>query len=90
MKSLQCIVSGKVQGVYYRSWTFDQAESLGLRGWVRNLDDGKAEVLIQGDEAAAEEMKKRLRQGPPLSRVENVQAKWIDYDKTYDRFEIRS
>ncbi len=89
MKSLHCIVSGKVQGVYYRTWAFDQAQSLGLTGWARNLDDGKIEILAQGDETSAEEFKKRLRQGSPLSRVENVESDWIDYEKTYASFEIR-
>ena len=89
MKSLHCVVTGQLQDMYFRSWAFDQAQSLGLTGWARNLDDGKIEILAQGDEASAEEFKKRLRQGSQLSRVEDVQAEWIDYDKTYSGFEIR-
>ena len=89
MNSLHCVVTGQVQGVCFRSWVFDQAQSLGLTGWVRNLDDGKVEILAQGDEASAEEFKKRLRRGSQLSRVEDVKGTWIDYEKTYSGFEIR-
>jgi acylphosphatase len=90
VRSLQCVVSGKVQGVYFRSWIFDQAQSLGLKGWVRNLADGKIEVLAQGDDAALEELRKRLHVGSQLSRVEHVESNWIDYDKQYEEFQIRS
>lgn len=90
IRSLQCLVSGKVQGVYFRAWTHDQAASLGLKGWVRNLMDGTVEVLIQGDEAAAEELKKRLLTGPTMARVDGLEAKWIDYDTEHDAFHIRS
>lgn len=90
VRSLQCVVSGKVQGVYFRSWIFDQAQSLGLKGWVRNLADGKIEVLAQGDDAALEELRKRLHVGSQLSRVEHVESNFIDYDKQHEEFQIRS
>jgi len=89
MKSMHCLVRGKVQGVYFRTWTQDQAKSLKVTGWVRNLKDGKVEVLAQGDEDSLRELKKRLLQGSPLSRVESVECEFIDYDKTYDKFELR-
>ncbi|KUJ96096.1 MAG: acylphosphatase [Desulfonauticus sp.] len=90
MKTMQCLVSGKVQGVWFRAWTHDQATSLNIKGWVRNLADGKVEVLAQGEEKDLEELKKRLLVGSPLSRVEHVECKYLeDYDKTYDKFEIR-
>jgi len=88
-RSLQCIVSGKVQGVYFRSWVHDQAAALGVKGWVRNLADGKVEVLAQGDDAALEELRKRLHVGSQVSRVEKVDASWIDYDKQHAEFKIR-
>jgi acylphosphatase len=88
-KSLQCIVSGKVQGVYFRAWTHDQAKALGLNGWVRNLRDKQVEVLLQGPEDKLEEMKKRLIRGSELSRVEHLDAKYIDYDKEHTSFQIR-
>ncbi|MDQ7032851.1 MAG: acylphosphatase [Desulfonauticus sp.] len=89
MKTIECIVSGKVQGVCFRAWTADQAKNLDVKGWVRNLEDGKVEVLAQGEEDALKEFKKRLLIGPPMSRVIDVQCKEIEYDKVYPEFEIR-
>lgn len=89
MRSMQCIVSGNVQGVFFRAWVQDQASNLKLSGWVRNLDDGRVEALMQGNEDAINEMRSRLMQGSPLSRVEDVSCKWIEYDKEYGEFSIR-
>ncbi len=88
-KSLHCIVTGKVQGVFFRSFVQEQADSLGLSGWVRNLKDGKLEILAQGSEENLKALKERLLQGPPLAQVQNIEANWTDYDKTYHGFEIR-
>ncbi len=88
-KSLHCLISGKVQGVNFRSWIKDLADSFGLKGWVRNLHDGRVEVLAQGDEEALETFKGKLAQGSNRSRVEHVQTNWTDYDKEYTRFELR-
>lgn len=88
-KSMQCIVTGKVQGVMFRAWTHDHAKNLGLKGWVRNIDEGKVEVLLQGDEDSMKELKKRLLAGSPLSHVDDLKCTMIDYDKAYDDFEIR-
>nr|WP_167942227.1 acylphosphatase [Desulfobaculum xiamenense] len=90
VRSLQCVVTGKVQGVMFRSWVHDQARNLGVNGWIRNLADGTVEVLAQGDEESINTLKRRLLAGPPLSRVDNVQCKWIDYDKEHQGFQIRS
>ena len=87
--SLHATIAGKVQGVYFRAWVYDQAASLGLRGWVRNLADGKVEVLAQGDGESLAALKERLPQGSPLSRVDTVTASMIDHDKAYDAFAIR-
>jgi acylphosphatase len=89
VKSLHCLISGKVQGVNFRSWTKNQAENLRIKGWVRNLDDGKVEVIAQGKEEDLETLKGRLAHGSSLSRVENCQCQWLDYDKEYSSFELR-
>ncbi len=89
-RSLQCLLTGTVQGVFLRSWIHDQAVSLGLKGWVRNIADGKIEVLAQGGDDVCESFRDRLYQGSPLSRIQKVDSKWIDYDKEYEAFEIRS
>lgn len=90
IRSLQSIVTGTVQGVAFRAWVQGQAQSLGVTGWARNLADGAVEILAQGDEAAVQELRDRLLTGSPLSRVQDVRSKWIDYDKRHDRFEIRT
>ncbi len=89
MKSLHCLISGRVQGVSFRAWTKSQADLLGIKGWVRNLDDGRVEVIAQGDDAILEKFRGLLAQGSPLSRVEDIECNWIEYEKTYDKFELR-
>lgn len=89
IRSLQCLITGKVQDVMFRSWVHGQAESLGVKGWVRNLDDGKVEILAQGDEASVKEFQTRLLSGSPLARVDGLECKWLDYDKQHDEFQIR-
>ncbi len=65
-------VSGKVQGVFFRASTARQAEQLGLRGYARNLPDGRVEVLATGEEAALATLADWLRQGPPRARVDEL------------------
>lgn len=89
VKSLHCVISGKVQGVNFRADTQSYASSFGITGWVRNISDGKVEVLAQGDTEKFDELKKFLLRGSPLSRIEKVECEQIDYDKAYSTFEIR-
>lgn len=70
--AVKVCIEGRVQGVWFRSWTADQAMDLGLRGWVRNRIDGSVEALFAGDAAAVAEMVKRCRTGPPLAHVARV------------------
>jgi len=65
-------VSGHVQGVLYRAGTQQTAQQLGLTGWVRNLADGRVELVACGEPAALVEFEAWLRQGPRHARVENV------------------
>jgi acylphosphatase len=65
-------VSGRVQGVFFRQATADHAERLALDGWVRNLSDGRVEVLLEGEEAAVRELAAWLEQGPPKAKVTAV------------------
>ncbi len=67
------LVSGRVQGVGYRYFTAREARGLGLEGWVRNLPDGRVEVVARGEIGALEALLGRLWQGPPLSRVAGVE-----------------
>ncbi len=65
-------VTGRVQGVFFRAWTQGQAESLGLRGWVRNEDDGSVAALIIGEAGKVADLVRALHDGPPSARVERV------------------
>ncbi len=71
-QSVRCLVAGRVQGVYYRSATAERAQALALRGWVKNLADGRVEVVASGDAAAVAALTRWLWQGPPAARVDAV------------------
>ena len=67
MNAARFIVSGQVQGVWFRASARDQAQALGLRGYAKNLPDGRVEVLAVGDAAAIDTLAAWLRQGPQLA-----------------------
>ncbi len=68
------LISGRVQGVFFRDSTQRQARSLGLGGWVRNRRDGRVEVLLCGDEEGVEEMEKWLQNGPEHAKVSTIEC----------------
>lgn len=70
--AVRCLVSGRVQGVYYRSATVAEAQRLKLDGWVKNLADGRVEVVAAGASASVAALTGWLWQGPPAARVESV------------------
>jgi acylphosphatase len=71
-KTVRALISGKVQGVWYRGWTVDRARALGLSGWVRNRRDGTVEAVFAGPAGAVDAMLVQCREGPPLARVAEV------------------
>ena len=73
MSAARFIVSGKVQGVWFRASARDQALALGLRGSARNLPSGSVDVLAVGDDDAIDALAAWLRQGPPLARVDELE-----------------
>ena len=73
MPCARFIVSGRVQGVFFRASTRSEAVRLGLNGYARNVADGSVEVLACGDAAALDELQRWLRKGPPAARVESVE-----------------
>lgn len=76
-KSCHCLVSGRVQGVGFRYFTAREARALGVDGWVRNLRDGRVELVAHGEVGAVEALLGRLWHGPPLARVEHMHvAEW--------------
>lgn len=68
----RALVEGRVQGVWFRGSTQQQARRLGIGGWVRNLPDGRVEVLMSGDDVSVSELEQWLHQGPPLAKVTGV------------------
>ena len=68
------VISGRVQGVFYRQSACDEATRLGLKGWVRNLDSGEVEAVVEGSDAAVESFVGWCHRGPPHARVEAVQV----------------
>ena len=74
MSGVRCLVSGRVQGVFFRASTRDQALQLGLSGHARNLPDGRVEVLACGDEKALAGLRGWLRRGPPYARVDGLEC----------------
>lgn len=70
-------VSGRVQGVYFRQSTQRQAEALGLDGWVRNLADGRVEVLFEGEQAAVDALGEWLWRGPERAEVSAVEVEEV-------------
>jgi acylphosphatase len=73
MSAARFVVSGKVQGVFFRASAREQALQLDLRGYAKNLPDGRVEVLAAGSDAALDALAAWLRQGPPAARVEDLE-----------------
>ncbi|XP_027173419.1 uncharacterized protein LOC113773084 [Coffea eugenioides] len=68
-KTERVAIKGRVQGVFYRDWTVQNATELGLKGWVRNRRDGSVEALFSGPPEKVQEMEQRCRRGPPAAAV---------------------
>jgi len=82
-------VTGRVQGVGFRAFVRHHARELGLAGWVKNEPDGSVVVEASGDTDGLDELERRLRQGPPASRVERLEVRSPDCPPAGRRFEIR-
>jgi acylphosphatase len=76
LERLHAIVHGDVQGVGFRYFVQRRARQLGLRGWVRNNDDGSVELVAEGERGELEELKRAAEQGPRMARVDRVDARW--------------
>ncbi|CAL5419881.1 unnamed protein product [Camellia sinensis] len=73
-KTVRVVVKGRVQGVFYRNWTVENATELGLKGWVRNRRDGSVEALFSGSPDKVQEMENRCRRGPPAAMVTGLEV----------------
>ena len=88
-KALHILVEGKVQGVYYRASTAKKAQSLGLVGWVRNLDDGRVEIHAQGEAEVLSELVQWCQRGPVLAKVSALHHELAVLDQKMTVFEVR-
>jgi acylphosphatase len=79
-------ISGMVQGVFFRSETIDEAKKLGVKGWVRNLPDGRVEAVFEGEEKSVKELIEFCRRGPPGARVTGVNIIWENYTGEFRSF----
>ena len=82
------IVAGRVQGVFFRHNTNNEANRLGLTGWVRNLSSGDVEVVAEGERSVVEELISWCHTGPPMSRVDNVSIEWETYTGEFSGFNV--
>jgi acylphosphatase len=82
------VIEGRVQGVFFRASTRDEARARGLAGWVRNLPDGRVEARFEGDKRVVENMLAWCRQGPPYAYVSRVEVEWQAYVGDLTDFKI--
>lgn len=76
---LHIVAHGRVQGVFFRAFTREQALAAGLSGWAKNRSDGSVDILLAGDEAAVLEVREKLREGPPAARVTALECEEVDW-----------
>ena len=88
-KQFRAIVRGRVQGVYYRATTVDEAQALGLKGYARNMPDGSVEVVARGEEIVLKRFIEYLHRGPTVAHVTAVEIVWGDYSPAPDPFEVK-
>ena len=89
MYQAHLIISGRVQGVFYRASCKEEAELYGLKGWVKNLPTGEVEVLAQGEKEKIEKLIEWCKKGPPHADVINVDVMWENVSKIFPRFEVK-
>jgi acylphosphatase len=89
MRAVRVRVTGRVQGVFYRGWTQEEAEALGLKGWVRNERDGSVTALIAGPKGKVSQMVDALWEGPGAASVNYVATEELELGERPSRFTIQ-
>jgi acylphosphatase len=87
---LHATVEGRVQGVSFRYFVMEQAQMLGINGWVRNRWNGSVELTVEGPRQKLEELLQALREGPPMAQVSNVKFEWLPATGEFSSFWIKS
>jgi len=88
MKRMRVLISGRVQGVFFRAYTRETAMRLNLTGWVRNLYDGRVEAVFEGDDTNIHSMLEWCKKGPPHAVVRHVDASEEPYAGEFRDFRI--
>ncbi len=88
MKRMRVIISGRVQGVFFRAYARETAVGLKLKGWVRNLHDGSVEAVFEGDDNNVQAMLDWCKKGPPHAIVKHVDATEEPYKDEFRDFRI--
>ena len=88
VKRALLVIKGRVQGVFFRATTQDEAVRLGLTGWVRNLWNGDVEALFEGEEETVKEMIVWCHHGPSYARVDKVEVKWDEATGEFRSFQV--
>lgn len=81
-------ITGKVQGVYYRAWTKENADELEVTGWVRNVSDGSVEAIFSGEENAVTALLAKCLEGPSAAKVDNIEHLNTPQETIWEFFEI--
>jgi len=89
-KAVHAIISGRVQGVFFRMETRQAAERIGVFGWVRNRADGTVEAVFEGESKKVDQSLDWCKKGPPMASVANLKIDEIEYTGEYTNFLIRS
>ena len=82
------IISGRVQGVFFRMETKRAADRFGVLGWVQNLRDGTVEAVFEGDRNQIDDILAWCKEGPPRAKVTDVEVSWEDYSGEFRKFDI--
>ncbi len=88
MQRIHAFISGKVQGVFFRSFIKENADKLDIKGYVKNLDDGRLEAVFEGSEAKTKEIIQKCKKGPLFAEVNHVDAIKEKYIGEFKSFEI--
>ncbi|MCW3133634.1 MAG: acylphosphatase [Methanophagales archaeon] len=83
------LIKGRVQGVLFRYVTKNEADLRGVKGWVRNLEDGGVEAVFEGAKEKVDEMIEFCHHGPPAAKVSSVEVTWEEYTGKFKGFNIR-
>lgn len=88
-KRIHVFYSGRVQGVGFRITAEEHAQEYGIVGWVRNLRDGRVELIAEAEETALQQLLQAIRTGPMKNFINQIEISWSNATDTFDEFEIR-